>query len=115
MSQQPYKPPIEETLAELEALSRSPFRRLLARIMDCAPSPEAIQALAEKNPDRWGQLMAIVGRTSGYNEKLELEGTLTQRLTDQSDSQLLARITALESALVDSQSNALMIEEKLNQ
>ena len=76
-------------LEALENRSRGPFRALLARVLGSAPSEEAIATLAEKHPDRYGQLLAIVARTAGYTEKLEVEGTFTQRIQDLSDAELL--------------------------
>ena len=94
----------EEIARQLNAMNRQPFRDLLARFLRCAPSDEAIERLAERNPDRYAQALAIVGRLGGFNEKLELEGTLTHNLSQLSDAELLARMASLQGQL-DMQSN----------
>ena len=90
----PQIPP--STIAErIQALNRSPFRELVSVLLDNAPSQGAIVALAEKNHDRWGQLLAIVARLGGFNEKLEVEGTLTHSISSLSDAELADKIAAL--------------------
>jgi hypothetical protein len=89
-----------ETLAEIAALSRAPFRRILQLYAGAAPSPEALAAQAEKFPDRWAQGLAIAGRLAGYTEKLEIEGSVdVHHLHRLSDMELEAEIAALEATL----------------
>ena len=52
--------------------------------------------LAERNPDRWGQLLAIVARLAGYSDKLEVEATIQARISTMSDAELTAQIEALK-------------------
>ncbi len=83
----------DEVRDHLENSSRRPFREVLARFLECAPSDEAIAAQAEAHPDRWSQSLAIVARLSGYTEKL-------------SDLELQLRIAELSSKMeLDSESN----------
>ena len=96
-----YKP--EELREHLNSLHRGPFRELLARFLECGPSEEAITEQAEKHPDRWAQSLAIVARLGGFNEKLEVEGTLTHKVADMSDLELKIRIEALASQLGNSE------------
>ncbi len=89
-----------DTIAQSIAnLSRSPFRDKVAQILACGPSDGAIVALAEKNPDRWGQLLAMLARLGGYTDKLEVEGSITHRIDGLSDAQLEAEIEAFEASL----------------
>jgi hypothetical protein len=89
-----------DTLAEIAALSRAPFRRILQRYADAAPSPEALATQAEKFPDRWAQGLAIAGRLAGYTEKLEIEGTVdVHHLHRLSDMELEAELAALDAKL----------------
>lgn len=90
--------------AELENLSRGPFRRVLAKLLENAPSASAISEQAEKHPDRWGQLTAIIARLGGYNEKLEVEGSLNLRIQGLSDSELLGLLAEYQRSL-DIQTN----------
>lgn len=53
-----------------------------------------MKGIAEKNPDRWAQMLAIVARLGGYNDKLEVEGSITTRASQLSDAELEALITA---------------------
>src|SRR5512145_2652289 len=86
----------EEIEAQLEAASRLPFVGLLARLLGCAPTDAAIDAIAQKNPDRWAQMLAIVARLAGYTEKLDVNAQLDVSLHDLSDAELMARAQALQ-------------------
>jgi hypothetical protein len=88
----------DEVRAALDQQSRDPFRDLLADVLGSAPAPEAMHALAQRNPDRYGQLLAIVARLAGYNEKLEVEANVTTRVKDMSDAELELRLAELERA-----------------
>lgn len=91
--------PVEEIERELELATRVPFRHVLARLLNLAPSDDAIGRIAEKNPDRWAQTLAIVGRLAGYSEKLEVEDSREMRLRKLSDMELEMRLAALEGAV----------------
>lgn len=82
----------DEILEQLQNKSRRPFEALLARILACAPSDEALRALAERSPDRWGQLTSVVSKPAGYNDKLEIEGSVVHKISDMSDLQLQEEI-----------------------
>lgn len=69
---------------------------MLARLLDNAPSDEAIAGQAERNPDRWAQTVALIARLGGFNEKLEVEGSITHKINDLSDAELQSRIAALD-------------------
>lgn len=84
---------------QIANLSRSPFRDKVAQILECGPTDGAIVALAEKNPDRWGQLLAMLARLAGYTDKLEVEGSITHRIDGLSDAQLEAEIAAFKSIM----------------
>ena len=102
MSAAPQFDPIRVREA-LKERSRGPFREMLARILECAPSPEAIKALAERHPDRWGQLSAMFTRSAGYTDKLELEGSISLQINEMSDSELERRLAELRT--LDAPSN----------
>ena len=89
-----------ETLAEVAALSRAPFRRVLTRYLQAIPDLEALAAQAERYPDRWAQGLAIAGRLAGYSEKLDVDvsGELLHAHT-LSDAELEAKIAALTHQL----------------
>ncbi len=89
----------ERTQREIDVLSRAPFRRLLARIMAHAPSDEALETIAERNPDRWAQTATQIARLGGYNERLEVEGSLNVSIQELSDSELVAQLAVLVRTL----------------
>lgn len=89
----------EVVQAQINSLSRQPFRDLLARFLISAPTEEAIAEQAEKHPDRWAQSTAIVARLGGFNEKLEVEGSLSMRIEGLSDAQLQAELDTMSAAL----------------
>ncbi len=56
---------------QLCGFSREPFRKELSRFLCFSPSDEAIQAHANKSPDRWTQGVTILARLSGINDKVD--------------------------------------------
>lgn len=58
------------TMKELAVHSRVPFRKILAQLIGCAPTAEAILVFAEKHPDRWAQAVAIFGGLAGFEKGL---------------------------------------------
>ena len=87
-----------EVYENIKNLSRAPFAEQAARFLNNAPSDAAISSLAERNPDRWAQALAIVARFAGYNEKLEVEASVTQRIEALSDGELAAEIARLKTS-----------------
>src|SRR5262245_195299 len=89
-----------DTLAELRALSRAPFRRVLSRYLEAMPDLEALAAQAEQYPDRWAQGLAIAGRLAGYSDRTEVDHTGTiHHVHHLSDAELVARIAELDAQL----------------
>src|SRR5262245_477877 len=75
--------------AEIDAQSRRPFRRTLAKHLRAAEAtPDAaLRTFAEKHPD---QSAAIYGRLSGYSEKLEVDTHVAMQIAQLSDAELNA-------------------------
>lgn len=92
--------PEESIKEQIQALSRKPFRDLVVTALASSPTQGAIEALAEKHPDRYGQYLAIVARLGGFNERLEVEGSLTTTISTLSDAELAARVAAFNSPSV---------------
>ncbi len=103
----------DETRQHIANLSRSPFRDLVARLLACQPTDDALVHHAEKNPDRWAQTLAIAARLAGFTDKLEVEGSLVHRVEALSDSQLDQRLRVLEAEAhqVDMQSSGHLLVE----
>lgn len=85
-------PKADEILAQLRQLAREPFQDVLARMLNCAPSDEAIKAQAEKFPDRWAQAVTIMGRLGGYTEKTETTHNYTFAIQQMSDAEIYQRL-----------------------
>ena len=92
--------PEAEILTQLESYSRQPFLDTLARILGCEPKAQQLQAFANKYPDRWAQTAAIFGRLGGYSDKTEIVNVSVLAIVkNASDSELLSRISEIESRL----------------
>lgn len=77
-------------LRELERLERKPFRKVLADLLGCAPTKEAIRAFSEKHPDRWAQALSIVAGLAGYERGVTINlGVLN--VAEMSDAALFAK------------------------
>ncbi len=62
---------LDKIQEQLSGFNREPFRKELARFLCFAPDDEAVQAHANKSPDRWSQAVAILGRLSGITDKVD--------------------------------------------
>lgn len=99
--------------AHIDQLSREPFRDLLKRLLEAEPSVEAVQAYAERHPDRWDQLVTMIGKLAGYHERLEVANSHVVALAQLSDSELMGRLgDSLEQLGIDPQAFKLLLAEK---
>lgn len=57
---------------ELAKTSRDPFKRALQRLLGFRPTAQALQAFADKSPDRWAQAVAIFGALAGYERGINV-------------------------------------------
>lgn len=85
----------------LSSMKRSPFRVELTKALGVAPTKAALQTFSDKHPDRWGQLVAILARLSGYTEKVEVTADLTiqAKARKMSDSELIEAAKAIGARL----------------
>jgi hypothetical protein len=90
---------LEQMEADIMNLCRSPFRTELSRILGCRPDEESIMAFAKRQPDRYFQAVAILGRLAGFSDKLEVEGNLNMKIKAMSDMDLRAEYEKLRSEL----------------
>ncbi len=86
-------------LDEVWNYSRTPFMRILADFLCCAPDPEAIKEFANKSPDRWAQALLLVGKMAGYHEKLLVEKNVVHQIHMLGDSELEERLAELEKEM----------------
>ncbi len=80
--------------AHVANLSREPFRDLLMRLLEAEPDAEKVKDYAEKYPDRWGQLVTMVAKLSGYNDRLEVASSHSVVLAQLSVAELSERLQA---------------------
>jgi hypothetical protein len=98
----------QDIMDHLSSMKRSPFRIELTKALGGAPSAAAIGTFADKHPDRWGQLVAILARLSGYTEKVEVSADLTiqAKAHTMSDHELIEAAKLIQTRL------ALPLEKK---
>lgn len=99
MGAKPPKLDGDEIAAAITNLSRQPFRDVLSRLIEAEPDVGSVREFAKKYPDRWAQSLAIIGRLSGFNEKLEVETNIAVNVTQMSDSELLSQLAELDEKL----------------
>ena len=58
---------LDMTMRYLASMSRTPFRRVLAELLECKPTPEAVRRFADKYPDRWAQAVSMMAGLSGFD------------------------------------------------
>ena len=86
---------IERTIETINRLSRSTFRRVLAELIEAAPSIEAVKCFADKYPDRWAQAVSIMGGLAGYERGVvEINVFNVQGLSDADLMRRLQDVTA---------------------
>ncbi len=62
---------LDKIQEQLSGYSGEPFRKELSRFICFSLSDKAVQAHANKSPDRWSQAVAILGRLSGITDKVD--------------------------------------------
>lgn len=97
------RPTRSEIEVELARLSRSPFRRILADVMGCAPSLKAMTRLAENKPEKYFQSLALIAQLAGYNKEVTVEHTGTVMVGNLNDTDLNARMLEVQAALAEQQ------------
>ena len=101
----------EELLAEFSAYSRQPYVEILAEMVQCIPTPDALQDFADAHPDRWANAVSTMGRLAGYHEKLEVYGNVNVDIRVMGDAQLMAKIKEVDQKLVDLSIEDVDVEE----
>lgn len=78
---------------------RTPFLDLLTAWLECGPTPEAVIAFAEKNPDKYINALTSLGKLAGFTEKREVEWHGSLNVGAMSDSQLEDKLAEIASRL----------------
>jgi hypothetical protein len=81
---------LDMTMRYLVGMNRSPFRRVLAELLECKPTPEAMRRFADKYPDRWAQAVSIMGGLSGFERGIVEVNVFN--IKGMSDSELMKRL-----------------------
>jgi hypothetical protein len=83
----------------LQAYDRTPFLDLLAIMLECAPSIEALNKMAEKSPEKYFLALGQLARTGGFTDKTETTHNVNLNIGQMSDSQLEDRARHLAEVL----------------
>jgi len=87
----------DKVLALIKQLSPQPFQDILARLLNCAPTEEAIQSYANKYPDKHLQALTMAARLAGYHKDVaHVQNNYFMVLQDMSDSDLRREFDRLE-------------------
>lgn len=81
----------------LQALSREPFQEVLALCLQATPTPARLREFAADYPDRWANMLAIMGRLAGFSDKVETINRHTHAhvVATLSDAELLSKLDML--------------------
>ena len=97
-------PPLEvvsaiDILAPLQALSREPFQEVLALCLQATPTPQRLREFAADYPDRWANMLAIMGRLAGFSDKVETtsRNLHVHAVTALSDAELLSKLDMIRA------------------
>ncbi len=94
-----YKKSIKGLTAEIQELSKAPFRQILAEMLGCKPDLKSLQDFANRMPDRWAQSVAIMAKNAGYESKQTIEHNFSIVIGQMSDAQLFAELRKTEKDL----------------
>ena len=94
-----FKKSLKGLNAEIQNLSKAPFRQILAEMLGCKPDPESLKEFANKAPDRWAQAVIIMAKNAGYESKTTVEHNFSIVIGQMSDSQLFAELRKTEEDL----------------
>jgi hypothetical protein len=94
-----FRKSITDLGAEIQELSRAPFRQILAEMLGGKPDLESLQDFANRQPDRWAQSVAIMAKNAGYEQKQTVEHNHSILIAQMSDAQLFAELRKSEQEL----------------
>lgn len=89
-----------DLLSRLSNYDRSVFMEMLAEALHEKPTPSAIKAFADKQPDRFAQYVTQIAKLSGFNDKLEVDIGF-KAILQLSDAEKLALIKQYEAQQID--------------
>jgi fructose/tagatose bisphosphate aldolase len=103
-------------MQHISALQRDPFREVLARLLHCEPSIEALQSFADAHPDKWAQSIAVMARGSGFHDNTPTHETnIYMQINNMSDvmleKELGETMRQLEGAVIVTQPQQEQVED----
>lgn len=97
------RPTRSEIEFELARLSRSPFRRILADVMECAPTMKAMRRLAENKPDKYFAALSQISAMAGYTKDTVVEHNVNFNIGNLNDTDLELRMREVQLKLAEQQ------------
>ncbi len=84
----------DQIAAHVAALSREPFREILQVFLAAAPDVDDIAEFAKRYPDRYAQGLVMLGKLSGYHERMQVDHEHRHLLEihEMSDMELMQRL-----------------------
>ncbi len=84
----------DQIAAHIAVQSREPFRQVLERFLEAAPDVDDIAEFAKRYPDRWAQALIMIGKLSGFHERMEVSHEHRHLLAihEMSDMELMQRL-----------------------
>lgn len=85
---------------QLATYNRDPFRKILADALSVATTPEELRDFAAKSPDRYAQFITMFTKMSGYNDQVDVNVNVMQRLDELSDAELMMLVDQKMQGLI---------------
>lgn len=82
-------------------LSREPFREVMAELLEARPTVAQIRKFARERPDKWAHCLSIVGRLSGYGDRVEHEHNFNVRVMQMSDAEVELELRKLSDLAIE--------------
>lgn len=80
----------KKLLKRIETQAVSPFQEELSKALSAGPTEASIKKFANKHPDKWAQMLIMLGKMSGYSEKSEhtVNNNIFVKIANCSDAEL---------------------------
>ena len=94
MSARPPRLDGDQIAAHVAVLSREPFRQVLELFLQAAPDADSVAEFARRNPERWAQAVTMIGKLSGFHERMQVDHEHRHLLAihEMSDMELMQRL-----------------------
>ncbi len=94
MSARPPRLDGDQIAAHIAVQSREPFRQVLELFLAAAPDVDDIAEFARRNPERWAQAVTMIGKLSGFHERMQVdhEHRHLVAIHEMSDMELMQRL-----------------------